>query len=48
MFLALIVPVAGLLLGLGVTLGGQVGRVLVILGTAAFGAACVLALVASA
>lgn len=41
---ALVVPVAGLLLGLGVLIGGQVGRVLLILGTAAFGAACVLVL----
>lgn len=47
LFGALIVPAAGLLIGLGVTIGGQTGRVLMILGTAAFGAACVLALALS-
>jgi hypothetical protein len=46
-FAALIVPAAGLLIGLGVLIGGRVGQVLLIVGTAAFGAACVLALAQS-
>jgi hypothetical protein len=43
-FFALLVPLAGLLLGLGCLFGGRVGHVLVIAGTVLFGVAAVLVL----
>lgn len=44
---ALLVPVAGLLLGLGCLIAGRVGRALLIVGTVLFGVAVVLVLVAA-
>lgn len=41
-FRALLVPLAGLLVGLGVLITGQVGRALIIAGTVLFGVAVVL------
>lgn len=41
-FRALLGPLAGLLVGLGVLIGGQPGRALIIAGTVLFGVAVVL------
>lgn len=41
---ALIVPLSGLLIGLGALIGGRGGQVLLIVGTVGFGGACILAL----
>lgn len=41
---ALLVPIGGLCLGLGVLVGGNVGKGLLIVGTVLFGAATVLTL----
>lgn len=42
-FRAVLLPLAGLLLGLGCLIGGRAGNVLVIAGTVLFGVATVLA-----
>jgi hypothetical protein len=41
-FRALLVPLAGLLIGLGLLISGQVGRAFIIAGTVLFGVAVVL------
>jgi hypothetical protein len=44
MFQLLLVPLAGLLGMVGVLIGGQVGKVLLVLAAAGFGAACIVVL----